>query len=94
VSPNTSRIVPGRVAAEIARPARAGANILDVGTVVGELFQRAAGARGMFADNGDGRLDFGHHAHVAQQLLSAAEVFADRKEQGQPAIHVGVAIII
>jgi hypothetical protein len=48
----------------------------------------------MFADNGDGRLDFGHHAHVAQQLLSAAEVFADRKEQGQPAIHVGVAIII
>ena len=42
------------VAAEIARPARAGANILDVGAVVGKLFQRAAGARGMFADNGDG----------------------------------------
>ena len=82
------------VAAEIARPARAGANILDVAAVVGELFQRAAGARGMFADDGDGRLDFGHHAHVAEQLLGAAEVLADREEQGQPALHVGVDVLL
>ena len=46
----------------------------------------------MLADQGDRRLDFRHGAHVAQQLVGAAEVLPHGKEQRQPAPHVGVDV--
>ena len=46
----------------------------------------------MFANQGDSRLDFGHHAHVAQQLLRASQILAHRVEQRQSALDVRVDV--
>ena len=46
----------------------------------------------MLANDGDGRLDLGHDAHVPQQLLRAAEILADGEEQRQAAFHVRVDV--
>jgi hypothetical protein len=81
------------VAAEIAHPAagaaRATAHDGDVGVALHELLDRRPAAGRVLANQGNRRLDLGHHAHVPQQLVHAAEILADREEQRNPALHVG-----
>ena len=64
----------------------------EVGLLGDELLQPGRGGRAVLADDGDGRLDFGNHAHVPQQLFRAVEVLAHRIEQRQAAFHVGIDV--
>ena len=82
----------GGVAAEMAGPAGGGAGDAQVGPAGDEIGQAGGRGRLVLADDGDGRLDFGHDAHVPQQLFRAAEVLADREEERQAALHVGVDV--
>ena len=80
------------VAAEVAGLAGHWIGAGFVGAVLDELVDGAACAGVVFADDGDGRLDLGDDAHVAEQLFGAAEVFADGVEEGQPAFDVGIDV--
>lgn len=44
----------------------------------------------VFADEGDGGLDFGDDAHVAEQLFGPAEIFSDWVEERNAATAVGI----
>ena len=57
-----------------------------------ELLDAAAAGAAMLANQRDGRLDFGHDAHVSQQPLGPPQVFADRRVQRQAALHVEIDV--
>ncbi len=78
--------------AKASRAAGGGLGQGDVGLAGGELLHAAADSALVFADQGDGRLDFGHHAHVAEQLFGPAQILAHGKEQRQPAFDVFVDV--
>ena len=80
------------VTLEVAGPSRGRVGDAQVGLAGDELLQPGRRGRAVLADHGNRRLDLRHDAHVAQQLLRAAEILAHGEEQRQPALHVGVDV--
>ena len=78
------RIVP--------RAASRAARSRCVGIVRHELLDAAAARAAMLANQRDGRLDFGHDAHIAQQPLGPPQVLAHRRIQRQAPLHVEIDI--
>ncbi len=57
-----------------------------------KLLDAAAADAPVLADQRDGRLDLGHDAHVAQQLLGPPQILPHRRVQRQPALDVDVDV--
>ena len=57
-----------------------------------ELLDAAAARAAVLADQRDRRLDLGHDAHVAQQLLGPPQILSHRRVQRQAALHVEVDV--
>ncbi len=77
---------------EVAGPARGLAGHAQVGLIGHELLQPRVRRRRVLADDGDRRLNFRDHAHVAEQFFRPAKILPHRIEQRQAALHVGVDV--